>query len=45
MMQFLLCQNDTIQAGGEELLQRWKEQPDSWIWADLYGETAEVEHV
>lgn len=45
MMQFLLCQNDTIQVGGEELLQRWKEQPDSWIWVDLYGETPEVEHV
>ena len=45
MMQFLLCQSDTIQVGGEELLQRWKELPDSWIWLDLYGETAEVEHV
>ena len=44
-MQFLLCQNDTIQVGGKELLHRWIEQPDSWIWVDLYGEKAEVEHV
>ena len=45
MMQFLLCQNDTIQVGGKELLHRWIEQPDSWIWVDLYGEKPEVEDV
>jgi len=43
MMQFMLCQGETTQAGGIELLQQWKQSPDSWIWLDLFDEPADQE--
>ena len=43
MMQFMFCHNNTTRTGGRELLQRWREQPDSWIWVDLYDEPAAEE--
>jgi magnesium transporter len=43
MMQFMLCQNDKTQIGGKEMLQLWHENPDSWIWVDMYNEAPEEE--
>ncbi len=43
MMQFMLCNDNSTQVGGRELLQQWRETPGSWIWLDLYGEAAEEE--
>ena len=43
MMQFMLCQGDSTQVGGHELLQIWQDNQDSWIWLDLYNEPAEQE--
>ena len=43
MMQFMLCQGETTQTGGIELLQQWKQSADSWIWLDLYDEPADQE--
>jgi len=43
MMQFMLCQGETTQVGGIELLQQWKDSADSWIWVDLHNEPAEQE--
>jgi hypothetical protein len=31
MLQFMLCHNNTTQVGGKELLQAWREKPESWI--------------
>ena len=42
-MQFMLCNDNSTQVGGRELLQQWQETPGSWIWLDLYGEAAEQE--
>ncbi|MDT8452789.1 MAG: magnesium transporter CorA family protein [Gammaproteobacteria bacterium] len=44
MMQFMLCHNNTTQVGGRELLEQWRNNPDSWIWLDLHDEPAEQEH-
>ena len=44
MMRFMLCHNNTLQAGGSELLQQWHDKADSWIWLDLYAEPAGEEH-
>lgn len=43
MMQFMLCHNNTTQVGGKELLQLWRDKPDSWLWLDLYDEPADEE--
>lgn len=43
MMQFMLCHNKTTQVGGRELLQQWRDTPDSWIWVDLFEEPANDE--
>ncbi len=43
MMQFMLCHNNTTQVGGRELLEQWRNNPDSWIWLDLQDEPAEQE--
>ena len=43
MMKFMLCQNGTAQVGGKELLNQWQNEPDSWIWVDLYDEPADAE--
>lgn len=43
MMQFMLCNNQSCQVGGEELLKQWQTQENSWIWLDLYGEQEETE--
>ena len=43
MMQFMLCHDNTSQVGGKELLQQWKDKPDSWIWVDLHAEPIEQE--
>ncbi len=42
-MQFMLCNDNSTQVGGRELLQQWQETPGSWIWLDLYGEAADEE--
>lgn len=42
-MQIMLCQNDTIQLGGQELIQQWQDKKTSWIWIDLYDEAADKE--
>jgi magnesium transporter len=44
MMQFMLCHNNTSQTGGRELLQQWRDKPDSWIWLDLFEESVSDEH-
>jgi len=43
MMQLMLCTNNETLVGGKELLQKWRENTDSWIWLDLYGEKANEE--
>ncbi len=43
MMQFMLCDNNTVQTGGKELLQQWHDKPNSWIWLDLHEEPASEE--
>lgn len=43
MMQFMLCSPQYCQLGGEELLQQWQTQDDSWIWLDLYDEPQDTE--
>lgn len=43
MMQFMLCQNNTTQVGGKELLQQWKGSTDNWLWVDLYDEPSDQE--
>jgi len=43
MIQFMLCQGDSTQVGGRELLQIWQDNQDSWIWLDLYNEPADQE--
>ncbi|MDA3868713.1 MAG: magnesium transporter CorA family protein [Gammaproteobacteria bacterium] len=43
MMQFMLCHNNITQVGGQELLEQWRNNPDSWIWLDLQDEPAEQE--
>lgn len=43
MKKFMLCQDSHSQAGGEELVQQWRNTPGSWIWVDLYEEPAEAE--
>ena len=43
MMRFMLCNDNSTQVGGRELLQQWQQTPGSWIWLDLYGEAAEEE--
>jgi magnesium transporter len=43
MKQFMLRHNNSSQVGGEELLQRWRETPGSWLWLDLYEEPAAAE--
>lgn len=40
MMQVMLCHNQQTRVGGEELLEQWHRQPDSWIWVDLFNEPA-----
>jgi len=42
-MQFMLCQGDTTQTGGKELIQQWQDKTDSWIWVDLYDEAPDEE--
>jgi magnesium transporter len=44
MIQFMLCHDITTEVGGEELLQKWRDQPNSWIWVDLYDESVDEEH-
>ncbi|MBT8119403.1 MAG: magnesium transporter CorA family protein [Gammaproteobacteria bacterium] len=44
MIQLMLCHGNNTQTGGKELLQQWQEQPDSWIWVELYDEPTEAEH-
>lgn len=44
MIKFLLCHDTSAEVGGEELLQKWKDQPNSWIWVDLYEEPVVQEH-
>lgn len=43
MMQFMLCHNNSTQVGGPELLELWRNNPDSWIWLNLHDEPAEPE--
>ncbi len=33
----------TLTEGGPELIDAWEQDPDSWLWLDLYGEPAEPE--
>jgi magnesium transporter len=44
MMRLMLLQNKTSQTGGKELLKQWRDNPESWIWLDLYEETVDEEH-
>ncbi len=44
MIQFMLCHDTTTEVGGEEMLQKWSDQPNSWIWVDLYEEPVDEEH-
>ena len=43
MMQLMLCHGDTTHVGGEELLQRWRDTPDSWLWVDLFEQPLDQE--
>ncbi len=43
MMQFMLCHENTTQVGGRELLQQWRDTPDSWIWVELFEEPVDQE--
>ncbi len=43
MMQLMLCRGQQVQTGSTELLQQWQTQTDSWLWVDLYGESASEE--
>lgn len=43
MMKFMLSQDGKTQTGGEELLQQWKQNTNSWIWLDLHGEAVDTE--
>ena len=43
-MQFMLCRDNVTQVGNSELLEQWRNYPDSWIWVDLYQEPSEEEH-
>lgn len=38
MMQFMLCNKNSTQTGGKELVQQWQDNPESWIWVDTYNE-------
>ena len=42
-MQLMLCHDNTARVGGREILQQWRDTPDSWLWIDLYAEPAEQE--
>lgn len=42
-MQFMLCHNNTTQVGGKELLQQWRDKPESWIWLELFEEPVDEE--
>lgn len=44
-MQIMLCQNNTTQLGGKELIQQWQENTNSWIWIDLYDEAPDKEQL
>lgn len=45
MKKFMLYQNSSTKTGGEELLAEWKNDPDSWIWLDLFEEPSDQEHM
>ena len=38
MKDFLLCAEGKIQRGGQELLDQWRRQNDTWLWVDLQDE-------
>ncbi|MCG6967231.1 MAG: magnesium transporter CorA family protein [Chromatiaceae bacterium] len=40
MMHFTLCADGKATAGGRELLDAWRAQPDAWLWVDLQDEAA-----
>lgn len=43
MMQLMLCHGRDVTVGGRELLPQWRAQSGSWLWVDLYAESAEEE--
>ncbi|MBT8440586.1 MAG: magnesium transporter CorA family protein [Gammaproteobacteria bacterium] len=45
MKKFMLCHNGTTRTGGSELLEQWKNTPDSWIWVDLFEEPSNDEYM
>lgn len=43
MIHCILCNNNTVQQGGEALLGLWQTPPESWIWVDLQDEDEKSE--
>ena len=43
MMLFTLCLEGKAVEGGQELLEQWRAQPDSWLWVDSQDEPSEQE--
>lgn len=44
MMQCILNRADQVEVGGEELIERWRQDSDSWLWVDLYQYPGEQEY-
>jgi magnesium transporter len=43
MKRFLLITENNVKQGGDELLNEWQNNQQSWIWLDLFEEEAEKE--